>query len=460
MDTEEGLTLLDIPSDVMVEIASYLKPSDVRAVAESTPRLLWVMEDTMIWKSQFQAVFPQGVSTDRRKAMAQSKHGWAAEMEWRVSSLPKVLCAFNKARSVAAAWNVLASSGLFGGVNLSSSFPKGPGSEAVYEFLFSTPGVSKRRIGQVLGAPEGTLARSVYVSRMALDGQSLWDALRTFLMPIRLPGEAQAIDRIMYSFAEAWVACNPEAAVDSEEDLEVLPNGFVREGITVNGVYVLAFAGIMLNTDMHSNHRVSGFSRESFIQNCSGMHLPRDMVSGLYEAITADPLIHDSEDAHATPLGSASVRIHNNGYIFPWKRRFLKLTYQKLLVFADEDSQDSMLMKFAHQALSVTRVGAADIVLECQDPEWTRLDGWSLDTSFFSRSDILTRYTSRTLRIRFDSPQEADTWVLVLNRGLNTSFSEDVWTSDPAAHITRPHSSAHSSTSSPQQAGPSSSPLS
>ena len=36
------------------------------------------------------------------------------------------------------------------------------------------------------------------------------DALRMFLQPFRLPGEAQKIDRFMLKFAERYIAGNPK----------------------------------------------------------------------------------------------------------------------------------------------------------------------------------------------------------------------------------------------------------
>lgn len=54
------------------------------------------------------------------------------------------------------------------------------------------------------------------------------------LLPCRLPGEAQKIDRIMEKFAERYCRDNPSAFAAAD------------------GAYLLAFAIIMLNTDAHN----------------------------------------------------------------------------------------------------------------------------------------------------------------------------------------------------------------
>ena len=78
-----------------------------------------------------------------------------------------------------------------------------PSPEAVADFLRTTPGLSKRRIGDYLGeATEFVSAVLVaYTARFDFGGKPFVEAVRAFLSPFRLPGEAQKIDRIMCTFS-------------------------------------------------------------------------------------------------------------------------------------------------------------------------------------------------------------------------------------------------------------------
>ena len=53
-------------------------------------------------------------------------------------------------------------------------------------------------------------------------------------LSLRLPGEAQKIDRLMEKFAERFVKCNPASFKSADV------------------AYVLAYSVIMLNTDAHN----------------------------------------------------------------------------------------------------------------------------------------------------------------------------------------------------------------
>ena len=72
-------------------------------------------------------------------------------------------------------------------------------------------------------------------------------------LSLRLPGEAQKIDRLMEKFAERFVKCNPASFKSADV------------------AYVLAYSVIMLNTDAHNpqvrrvgwgSHRLVGQQEE------------------------------------------------------------------------------------------------------------------------------------------------------------------------------------------------------
>ena len=77
-------------------------------------------------------------------------------------------------------------------------------------FLFHTPGLDKRAIGEYLGENDELNIQVMhsFVDNMALAQMSFLPALRQFLRAFQLPGEAQKIDRFMLKFAERYVHLN------------------------------------------------------------------------------------------------------------------------------------------------------------------------------------------------------------------------------------------------------------
>lgn len=82
-------------------------------------------------------------------------------------------------------------------------------------------------------------------------------ALRKFQTHFRMPGEAQKIERLMQVFAQRYCQCNRDIVAK------------LRDPETI---FVLAFAIIMLNTDLHtaSMKQEKRMKLEDFIKNLRG----------------------------------------------------------------------------------------------------------------------------------------------------------------------------------------------
>lgn len=108
--------------------------------------------------------------------------------------------------------------------------------EDVAAFLINATGLDKTMVGDYLGEKEefSLKVMHAYVDSFNFEGKDFDEAIRSFLLGFRLPGEAQKIDRIMEKFAERYCKCNPKAFTSADT------------------AYVLAYSVIMLNTDAHS----------------------------------------------------------------------------------------------------------------------------------------------------------------------------------------------------------------
>ncbi|KAG6550387.1 hypothetical protein Mapa_008350 [Marchantia paleacea] len=150
--------------------------------------------------------------------------------------------------------------------------------EDVATFLMNATGLDKTMIGDYLGEKEDFSLKVMhaYVDSFNFEGKDFDEAIRSFLLGFRLPGEAQKIDRIMEKFAERYCKCNPKAFTSADT------------------AYVLAYSVIMLNTDAHSPMVKSKMSKPEFIRNNRGIDdgkdLPEDFMNGLYDRIVSNEI--------------------------------------------------------------------------------------------------------------------------------------------------------------------------
>ncbi|XP_071036802.1 IQ motif and SEC7 domain-containing protein 1 isoform X4 [Parasteatoda tepidariorum] len=151
--------------------------------------------------------------------------------------------------------------------------------QAVARFLLTRKGLSKQMIGEYLGNLQNSFNMAVlecFVQELDLAGMQVDVALRKFQTFFRMPGEAQKIERLVEVFSHRYIDCNHDIASKFHN---------------ADTVFVLAFAIIMLNTDLHTPNMKAEkrMKIEEFIRNLrsidDGHDLDRDMLVGIYERI-------------------------------------------------------------------------------------------------------------------------------------------------------------------------------
>nr|XP_046216454.1 IQ motif and SEC7 domain-containing protein 3-like [Oncorhynchus gorbuscha] len=162
----------------------------------------------------------------------------------------------------------------------------------VAHFLLQRKGLSRQMIGEFLGNSKLLFNRDVLdcvVDEMDFSGMELDEALRKFQAHIRVQGEAQKVERLIEAFSQRYCMCNPEV---------------VQQFHNPDTIFILAFAVVLLNTDMYSPNikpqRKMGLN--DFIRNLRGVDdgadIPREMVTGIYER-TQQRELRSNED-HVT----------------------------------------------------------------------------------------------------------------------------------------------------------------
>ncbi|XP_027750409.1 IQ motif and SEC7 domain-containing protein 3 isoform X2 [Empidonax traillii] len=162
----------------------------------------------------------------------------------------------------------------------------------VAHFLLQRKGLSRQMIGEFLGNSKKHFNRDVLdcvVDEMDFSGMELDEALRKFQAHIRVQGEAQKVERLIEAFSQRYCMCNPDV---------------VQQFHNPDTIFILAFAIILLNTDMYSPNIKPDrkMMLEDFIRNLRGVDdgadIPRDLVVGIYERIQQKEL--KSNEDHVT----------------------------------------------------------------------------------------------------------------------------------------------------------------
>jgi len=160
------------------------------------------------------------------------------------------------------------------------------------------------------------MIRYHYVRAISFVDLNVEEALRHFLQHcgFHLPGEAQRIERIIATFAQTYFE-------DNVGDYGRCP--FQQQ----DTVFLLAYAIIMLNTDLHKapdtkNHngrKRKKMTQQEFRDNLKravpGEELPKDYVNEIYDSIEAEPMAingskspADSSKAVYVPLRQSSLK--------------------------------------------------------------------------------------------------------------------------------------------------------
>uniref|UniRef100_A0A4W6DKD5 IQ motif and Sec7 domain ArfGEF 1 n=1 Tax=Lates calcarifer TaxID=8187 RepID=A0A4W6DKD5_LATCA len=150
----------------------------------------------------------------------------------------------------------------------------------VAHFLLQRKGLSRQMIGEFLGNRQKQFNRDVLdcvVDEMDFSSMELDEALRKFQAHIRVQGEAQKVERLIEAYSQRYCICNP---------------GVVRQFRNPDTIFILAFAIILLNTDMYSPNvkPERKMKLDDFVKNLRGTlsslpDIPREMLVGIYERI-------------------------------------------------------------------------------------------------------------------------------------------------------------------------------
>uniref|UniRef100_A0A672I4K9 IQ motif and Sec7 domain ArfGEF 2a n=1 Tax=Salarias fasciatus TaxID=181472 RepID=A0A672I4K9_SALFA len=148
----------------------------------------------------------------------------------------------------------------------------------IARFILERKGLSRQMIGEFLGSRQqfNKDVLDCVLDEMDFSGMDLDDALRKFQAQIKVQGEAQRVERLVEAFSQRYCVCNPV---------------LIRQFQNPDTIFILAFAIILLNTDMYSPNvkPERKMKLEDFIKNLrgvdNGQDIPRDLLVSIYGRI-------------------------------------------------------------------------------------------------------------------------------------------------------------------------------
>ena len=146
---------------------------------------------------------------------------------------------------------------------------------AVAKFLKDNSGLSRDKVGEYLGdlqSPFSMKVLSCFMQEFNFKGLRIDKSLRRLMCFVRVPGEAQKIERIMEEFGKRYNRCNP---------------GFASKLASPDSVVTLAFAALLLNTDLHSPSMKDErrMTLSDFVQNLRSVDAGKDFDARLLKSI-------------------------------------------------------------------------------------------------------------------------------------------------------------------------------
>ena len=205
--------------------------------------------------------------------------------------------------------------------------------EQIAHLMRQVPGLLGSAIGDYLSREENEPILAAYFNELNLKVPFI-QAMRDSLSgPMYLPGEAQQIDRVVQTFSNCYLAQNPDNTKFSDPDAP----------------YVLAFALIMLNSDLHNQNVKRRMTLEDFIRNTTvalGSHaaLSREYLTECFESIRENEFhFLDTSNkfmSNVAPKLRGPLRKKTKHFGSAWTSHYFVLTSSCLYYFKNDKDPD------------------------------------------------------------------------------------------------------------------------
>lgn len=175
----------------------------------------------------------------------------------------------------------------------------------IARFVRATSRLDKKVLGDFLSKKGNEQILSAFMETFDFSAQRVDEALRQLLYTFRLPGESPLIERIVTEFSEKYCAAgHPDEVADKD------------------AVFILTYAIIMLNTDLHNPNLKSAkrMAIEDFSRNLRGQNGGKDFdpeyLKAIYDSIKTREIIlpeeHNNKNAYDHAWKELLMKVHSS----------------------------------------------------------------------------------------------------------------------------------------------------
>lgn len=130
------------------------------------------------------------------------------------------------------------------------------------KFLRQSGRINKKLLGEFLAKPKNKHYLDLFIEDFDFSNTPLDEAMRELFASFRLPGESQQIERIIEKFAEQYIAGENNIKDVADKD----------------SAFILSYAVIMLNTDLHNPQNKHLMTNEQFKRNLRSTNAGNDFA--------------------------------------------------------------------------------------------------------------------------------------------------------------------------------------
>lgn len=262
--------------------------------------------------------------------------------------------------------------------------------EGIAHVIRTTKGLNGEIIGDYLGKKENSKILSAYFMEVDMKCGYIEAMRRSLSGPMFLPGEGQIIDRILQEFANCYVAQNPGKYSNADE------------------LYVLSFALVMLNSDLHNRNVQNRMTVKEFIRNTRHLLSADDVtdkeLTEMYNEIQSTPFSFTNHTNdfwwEVAPKIRGYLQKKSEHSLSKWTKKYFVLTNSCLYYFKDDNPANE------GKPLGVIQLTEVEVAADSKDPLMIKITAANDEISYVKFKKI-PKAVKGIKKISFKAPDRA-----------------------------------------------------
>lgn len=261
--------------------------------------------------------------------------------------------------------------------------------EGIAHVIRTTKGLNGSIIGDYLGKKENSQILIAYFMELDLKCHFIEAMRRSLSGPMFMPGEGQIIDHIIQTFSDCYIHQNPQYKNPNE-------------------LFVLSFALVMLNSDLHNPNNPRPMTEKQFIENTKHSLSSNDFtdkeLAEMYNEIKAHEFLFTTHTNdfwwEVAPKIRGYLEKKSERAFSKWTKEFFVLTNSCLYYFKDDSPEN------AGNPLGVIQLTEVEVDADSKNPRFIRINAVHNEISYVKFRKI-PKAVKGIKRITFKAPDRA-----------------------------------------------------